>query len=115
MLAVFWLGVVVGVEAQPAKPSQACTVHGRITDEDGGVIAKVYALLHSDARALNQTVVVDASGKFKVTLRAGLYDLFVSSPGLLPQAQVVDLRGCKPVELNLMMPLDAEHAAPDGP
>lgn len=101
-------------DAQPVPAARTCTVRGQITDEDGGRIATLYALIHNDARATNQQVIVDANGRFKAGLRPGLYDLFVSSPGLMPQAQVIDLRACKPMELHLMLPLDAEHPAPEG-
>jgi hypothetical protein len=89
-------------------------VHAQITDEDGGVITRAFVLIHSDYETkLNQQVNLDSSGKFKIALRRGVYSLFVSSPGFAPLAEIVDLRSCKPLNLNLMMTIDPDHTAGD--
>lgn len=115
MAVLMCLALPGGMATAQAPPEHAtCPLHLQITDEDGGVINHAFVLLHGDRSIkLNQQVTLDAKGAFKANLRAGLYDLFVSSPGFLPVAQVVDLRACKPVSVNLMLLVDSEHAEGD--
>jgi hypothetical protein len=102
------------VAAAQAAPVQTCALHAQITDEDGGVITRAFVLIHSDyGTKLNQQVSLDPSGKFKITLRRGLYSLFVSSPGFAPVAQILDFRSCKPLNLNLMMTIDPDRTQTD--
>jgi hypothetical protein len=56
---------------------------------------------------------LDPSGKFKISLRRGLYSLFVSSPGFVPIAEILDFRSCKPLNLNLMLTIDPDHVETD--
>ena len=107
------IGAPQGARAQAAPERPACALHGQITDEDGGPLPKAFVFLHGDRGAkVNQQVAVDRHGEFKINLHAGLYNLFVSSSGFAPVAQVLDLRSCKPVNVNLMLTIDAEH--PEG-
>ena len=113
LIFTLWLGVSAASAAQPAD-TKTCPLHVQITDEDGGVISHAFVLLHGDRSVkLTEQVPLDAKGAAKVNLRAGLYDLFVSSPGFLPVAQIVDLRSCKPVSVNLMLLVDSEHVESD--
>jgi hypothetical protein len=112
-LAVSLLGVAVASGAQPpAKPS-TCALHLHITDEDGTPLPKAFVLVHGE-HGNNQQFTPDKTGQVKTSLHSGMYDLFVSASGFNPQAQIVDLRTCKPVELNLMLTIDAEHSGSDG-
>jgi hypothetical protein len=43
-----------------------------------------------------------------------MYDLFVSASGFVPQAQLLDVRSCKPRDINLMLTIDAEHSEDNG-
>jgi hypothetical protein len=96
--------------APQSAHAPTCALHAQVTDEDGGPITRVFILIHSDyGTKLNQQVNLDPSGKLKISLRRGLYSLFVSSPGFVPIAQIVDLRSCKPLNLNLMMLIDSDH------
>ena len=96
----------------PSAPS--CPLHAQITDEDGGAITHAFVLIHSDyGTKFNQQVNLDSSGKFKIALRRGVYSLFVSSPGFVPLAEIVNFRSCKPVNLNLMMTIDADRPETD--
>jgi hypothetical protein len=109
-IAVALLGISASAVAQPAPQRPACSLHVHITDEDGGPIDKAFVLIHSESGAKSdQQIAPDRSGKFKTNLHSGLYALFVSSAGFMPVAQVVDLRSCKPLDINLMMTIDAEH------
>ncbi len=100
--------------AAQSPPAPTCALHVQITDEDGGAITRAFVLIHSDyGTKLNQQVNLDPTGKFKITLRRGLYSLFVSSPGFVPVAEVVDFRSCKPLNLNLMLTIDSDHAETD--
>jgi hypothetical protein len=109
LLSLSLLGTPLVAAAQSA-PAPTCALHAQITDEDGGAIARAYVLIHSDyGTKLNQQVNLDPTGKLKISLRRGLYSLFVSSPGFVPIAQIVDLRSCKPLNLNLMMLIDSDH------
>jgi hypothetical protein len=98
--------------AQPAPAGQACPLHVQVTDEDGTALPKAFVLVHNE-RGTNQQATPDREGQVKMSLRSGLYDLFVAAPGFTPVAQVVDLRTCKPQNVNLMMTLDAEHSGGD--
>jgi hypothetical protein len=98
------------VAAAQSAPAPTCALHAQVTDEDGGPITRVFILIHSDyGTKLNQQVNLDPTGRLKISLRRGLYSLFVSSPGFVPIAQIVDLRSCKPLNLNLMMLIDSDH------
>jgi hypothetical protein len=105
------LGIAGGAQPQP-KPS-GCSVRLAITDEDGKALPKAFVLVHGE-HGSNQQFTLDKNGQVKTNLHAGMYDLFVSAMGFVPQAQIVDLRNCKPVDLNLMLTLDSEHSQPDG-
>jgi hypothetical protein len=113
LLSLSLLGMPLVAAAQ-AAPARTCALHAQITDEDGGAITRAFVLIHSDyGTKLNQQVNLDSSGKFKITLRRGVYSLFVSSPGFVPVAEVVDFRSCKPLNLNLMMTIDPDHTEND--
>ncbi len=94
--------------AQPPAASQPCSLHVQITDEDGKALPKAFVYVHNE-RGTNQQATPDHTGRVKTGLRPGLYDVFVAAPGFTPQAQIVDLRSCKPQSLNLMLTLDTEH------
>jgi hypothetical protein len=113
LTATWLLGVCAFAQAQPqAKPS-TCALHLNITDEDGTALPKAFVLVHGE-HGNNQQFTPDKSGQVKAGLHAGMYDLFVSASGFNPQAQIVDLRTCKPIELNLMLTIDSEHSGNDG-
>lgn len=113
LFALCLLGTPLVAAAQSA-PAPACALHAQITDEDGSAITHAFVLIHSDyGTKLNQQVNLDPSGKFKITLRRGVYSLFVSSPGFAPAAEIVDFRSCKPLNLNLMLTIDPDHAETD--
>jgi len=100
-----------GAAQPPAKPA-SCALHLHITDEDGKALPKAFVLVHGE-HGLNQQFTPDKNGQVKANLHSGLYDLFVSAMGFNPQAQIVDLRTCKPVEVNLMLTIDSEHSGSD--
>jgi uncharacterized membrane protein len=104
------LGIAGG--AQPQPKSSGCSLHLAITDEDGKALPKAFVLVHGE-HGSNQQFTLDKNGQVKTNLHAGMYDLFVSAMGFMPQAQIVDLRSCKPVEMNLMLTLDSEHSDND--
>ena len=109
----FLLGLGACAWAQaPAKPS-GCALRVHITDEDGTALPKAFVLVHGE-HGNNQQFTPDKTGLVKANLHSGMYDLFVSASGFNPQAQIVDLRTCKPVELNLMLTIDSEHSGSDG-
>jgi hypothetical protein len=113
LLTLSLLGTPLVAAAQ-STPAPTCALHGQITDEDGGVIARAFVFIHSDyGTKLNQQVNLDPGGKFKVSLRRGLYSLFVSSPGFVPVAETLDFRSCKPLNLNLMLTIDPDHTDAD--
>jgi hypothetical protein len=113
LLALSLWGMPLVAAAQSA-PAPTCALHAQITDEDGGVITRAFVLIHSDyGTKLNQQVNLDPTGKFKISLRRGLYSLFVSSPGFVPVAEVLDFRSCKPLNLNLMLTIDPDHTEAD--
>jgi hypothetical protein len=112
-VSTFLFAIAVFANAQPPAAKSACSLHVQITDEDGKALPKAFVYLHNE-RGTNQQVTPDRNAQFKMNLRLGVYDLFVSAPGFVPQAQVVDLRSCKPVELNLMLTIDTEHTDDSG-
>ena len=110
-LSIVGTPLLAGAQSAPVP---TCSVHGQITDEDGGAISHAFVLIHSDSGAkISQQVTLDPSGKFKMNLHRGLYALFVSSAGFVPVAQILDLRACKPLAVNLMMTFDSEHTDGD--
>ena len=98
--------------AQPQPKAAACSLHVAITDEDGKALPKAFVLVHGE-HGSNQQLAPDKNGQVKTNLHAGMYDLFVSAMGFVPQAQIVDLRACKPVNLNLTLAIDSEHTEGD--
>lgn len=117
-MAVLIFVVCLGAPSVPggaqlaAKPS-SCALHVHVTDEDGKDLPKAFVLVHGE-HGVNQQFTPDKSGQVKANLHAGMYDLFVSAMGFNPQAQIVDLRACKPVDVNLMLTIDSEHSDHDG-
>jgi hypothetical protein len=112
LTATSLLGLCAFAQPQPqAKPS-ACALHLNITDEDGKALPKAFVLVHGE-HGINQQFTPDKTGLVKANLHSGMYDLFVSAMGFNPQALIVDLRTCKPVELNLMLTIDSEHSGSD--
>ena len=109
LLAAFsYLGKGVPAGAQPQPKPPGCALHVEITDEDGKALPKAFVLVHGEHGG-NQQFTPDKNGLVKTNLHAGMYDLFVSAMGFVPQAQIVDLRTCKPLDLNLMLAIDSEH------
>jgi hypothetical protein len=108
---IFAVCLAAGAQ-QAAKPS-LCSLHVHVTDEDGKDLPKAFVLVHGE-HGSNQQFTPDKTGQVKTSLHAGMYDLFVSAMGFVPQAQIVDLRACKPVDLNLMLTIDSDHADNDG-
>ena len=104
---------IASAGAQPAPKPSACSLHVHVTDEDGANLPKAFLFIHSEHGA-NQEPALDRTGQAKLSLHAGMYDLFVSAAGFLPQAHIVDLRSCKPAEVNLMLTIDAEHTENSG-
>src|SRR3954454_14969256 len=95
----------VGTQApaggQPSAHRSGCSLHLEITDEDGKALPKAFVMVHGE-HGSNQPLNPDKTGQVKTSLHAGMYDLFISASGFEPQAQILDLRSCKPVDLNLM-------------
>lgn len=112
--SLLWLpGRGVGQPSQPQPKGSACSLHVAITDEDGKALPKAFVFIHNE-RGTNRQVAPDREGEVKISLHSGMYDMFVSATGFVPQAQIVDLRACKPVDLNLTLAIDSEHADNDG-
>lgn len=109
-ISVGLLGAAVGAGAQ--APPGRCPLHVHVTDEDGKDLPKAFVMLHGE-HGSNQPLSPDKTGQVKISLHSGLYDLFVSAMGFVPQAQIVDLRTCKPVDVNLMLTIDSEHSGND--
>lgn len=110
--AAFLLSLCAGAGAQAAPKSKSaagCPVHLTITDEDGKELPKAFVMFHGE-HGRNLPFTPDKTGQVKTNLSAGMYDLFVSAMGFTPQAQIVDLRTCKPVDLNLALAIDSDHA-----
>jgi hypothetical protein len=106
--------LLLGCRARPGSgcaPHHACTLHAVVTDEDGATIHGIFAVVRAKRPvAAPQPVPISPTGAFRVTLAPALYDLFVTAAGFQPLSEVVDLRSCQPVDLNLMLLLDSEHA-----
>lgn len=109
-MSVGLLGAAVAAGAQ--APPGRCPLRVHVTDEDGKDLPKAFVMLHGE-HGSNQQLTPDRTGRVKIALHSGLYDLFVSAMGFVPQAQIVDLRTCKPVDLNLMLTIDSEHSEND--
>jgi uncharacterized membrane protein len=106
-------GFTASAQAQPPAKGTACPLHLQVTDEDGTALPKAFVFVHGE-HGTNQQFTPDKAGSVKANLHSGLYDLFVSASGFNPQAQILDLRSCKPVDLNLMLTLDSEHTEKEG-
>jgi hypothetical protein len=119
MLAAFLLALSVAAGAQAGNGGQApahrsgCSLHLAITDEDGKALPKAFVMVHGE-HGSNQPLAPDKAGQVRTNLHAGMYDLFISASGFEPQAQILDLRSCKPVDLNLTLKIDSEHTEPEG-
>ena len=112
-LSVGLLGIAAASGAQPPPRPAACALHVHVTDEDGAPLPKAFVLVHGE-HGINQQFTPDKTGLVKASLHSGMYDLFVSAMGFNPQAQIVDLRTCKPLDVNLMLTIDSEHSSSDG-
>jgi len=106
-------GIPSGAQPQPQPKPAGCALHLAVTDEDGKALPKAFVLVHGE-HGINQQFTPDKTGQVKANLHSGMYDLFVSAMGFVPQAQIIDLRSCKPVTLNLTLAIDSEHSENDG-
>ncbi len=113
LLCAVLSGLTVRSSAQTPAPHRLCSFKARITDEDGGPVRAFVLLRGKRAAVAGQQLPVAKDGEIKASLGAGLYDLFVSAPGFLPLAQVVDLRACQSPALNLTLMIDSEHTEKD--
>ncbi len=111
-LTLLSAAVASGAQPKPQPKPSGCALHIAVTDEDGKALPKAFILIHGE-HGSNQQFAPDKNGQMKTNLHAGMYDLFVSAMGFVPQAQIVDLRSCKPLDLNLTLAIDAEHAEND--
>ncbi len=96
---IFAVCLAAGAQ-QAAKPS-LCSLHVHVTDEDGKDLPKAFVLVHGE-HGNNQQFTPDKTGQVK-NHSLGMREcmtLFVSAMGFVPQAQIVDLRACKPVDLE---------------
>ncbi len=109
--SLLWVCAPAGAQSTPNRPG--CSLNVQITDEDGTALPKAYVLIHGE-HGMNQPVALDRNGKSKIKLHYGLYNLFVSAMGFVPQARIVDLRTCKPLDVNLMLTIDSEHSQDEG-
>lgn len=58
----------------------------------------------------NDTLVpVDSNGTFRTTLRAGLYDVFVSEATYVPVCKRVEITGGQNISFSAELQLDREH------
>jgi uncharacterized membrane protein len=105
--------ITVSAGAQAAPGRSTCSLQVRVTDEDGKPLPKAFVFVH-DERGTNQQSTPDHAGQVKLSLRSGLYDLFISAIGFLPQAQIIDVRTCKPATINITLSIDSEHADKEG-
>jgi len=102
-----------GLTAQAPPKNSGCSFRVEITDEDGKALPKAFVLIHGE-HGSNQEFTPDRDGNVKTSLHSGMYDLFVSAMGFVPQAQILDLRTCKAVDLNITLDIDSEHTENDG-
>jgi hypothetical protein len=108
-------GISLSAGAQAPPQHRACSLHAKITDEDGAAIRAFVLVRSKRPPASNQQVPVDRNGEFKLNLASGFYDLFVSAPGFQPLAQTIDLHSCQPLNLNLTLFFNPdEHRDADG-
>jgi len=114
LIGLTLLAAATGAAAQPQPQPKGsgCSLHLAVTDEDGKALPKAFVLVHGE-HGINQQFTPDKNGQVKTSLHSGMYDLFVSAMGFVPQAQILDLRTCKPVDLNLTLAIDSEHSDND--
>src|SRR5438067_13502266 len=89
------LGVSAGGQApaggQPRAGAQApahrsgCSLHLEITEEDGKALPKAHVILHGE-HGTNRELSPDKNGEARANLHAGMYELFGSAAGIVPQA-----------------------------
>jgi Carboxypeptidase regulatory-like domain len=102
------MGLAASAQTQAAAKPSGCALRVTVTDEDGKALPKAFVLVHGEHGA-NQQFTPDKDGHVGTKLHSGMYDLFVSAMGFVPQAQILDLRTCKPLDLNLTLSIDSEH------
>jgi len=114
LIGLTLLAAATGAAAlpQPQPKGSGCSLHLAVTDEDGKALPKAFVLVHGE-HGINQQFTPDKNGQVKTSLHSGMYDLFVSAMGFVQQAQILDLRTCKPVDLNLTLAIDSEHSDND--
>ncbi len=94
-----------------SKNSPDGTLTGVITDPVGAIVQGVTIRVQHwkfdknfDARAECDVLLYsDKSGRFAIQLPPGVYDLFVTSPGMSPVAKEVEVKSGKRTILNLAM------------
>jgi len=113
LLGASLLVMCASAPAQAPPKNSGCSLRVEITDEDGKALPKAFVLIHGE-HGSNQQFTPDKDGNVKTNLHSGMYDLFVSAMGFVPQAQILDLRTCKPVDLNITLAIDSEHSDNEG-
>jgi len=103
----------VAADSASPKPEKNGVLAGHIHDRAGATI-QAFVLVHSDrGNKIDKQVRVDKDGEFKIELAPGLYVFFVASPGFLPIAKVIEIKGGRPTTLKLTMKVDEEHLQND--
>lgn len=93
-----------------AEPQNA--IKGQVTDSEGAVIAKARVLIHLDpsgggSSATEDLIVfTDSNGMYSLTLPAGFYDVFVSSPAFTPIAAKVRVKNGQPAAFSTKLNAD---------
>jgi hypothetical protein len=90
-------------------PPDSCSLRVRITDASGAAISSGFVLVHNEWAKTTREGPVSEQGEAALQLPPGLYDLFVGSKLFLPVARIVNLRSCKPVDVEVKLQLDPDH------
>lgn len=103
------LGPSLLCQSPQSPPPASCSLSVRILDFSGARLSSGFVLVHDEWAKVTREVPVNEHGEASTQLPRGLYDLFVASKLFLPVARLVNLRPCKPVEIEVKLLMDPDH------
>jgi hypothetical protein len=111
ILACLILACAICHSAAQSAPSPAnCAFHARIVDAAGFAIGDAFVIVHSSGTpGYTLKLSPTEESEYDAQLKPAIYYLFISSTGFVPLAKVVDLRRCKPLNLEVKMVIDHDH------
>jgi hypothetical protein len=103
-------GFTASVAATRSEAGKGSLV-GDVADAiESAPISSAFVLIHRGGGSRDTVVRLEPSGKFKVPLPPGRYDIFVAADGFVPTCKVVEIVSDQTTQFSPRLRADVEHA-----